>query len=74
MSEFKFQAHRGDSVSYPENTLMGIRAAKEVYGADCVEIDFGLTKDGYVILMHDSTIDRTTNGTGNFSDYTFTDG
>ena len=67
-------AHRGANskadIKYPENTLMGIRAAKEVYGADCVEIDFGLTKDGYIILMHDDTVDRTTNGTGNFSDLT----
>ena len=61
-------AHRGANnytdVPYPENTLMGIRAAKELYGADGVEIDFGLTKDGYVVLMHDTTVDRTTNGTG----------
>ena len=63
-------ANSGASIKYPENTLMGIRAAKEVYGADCVEIDFGLTKDGYVILMHDGTVDRTTNGEGNFSDFT----
>ena len=67
-------AHRGVNAGaddpYPENTLMSIRAAKEIYGADCVEIDFGLTKDGYVILMHDSTLDRTTNGEGNFSDFT----
>ena len=67
-------AHRGVNAGaetpYPENTLMAIRAAKEVYGADCVEIDFGLTKDGYVILMHDTTVDRTTNGTGNFSSFT----
>ena len=67
-------AHRGVNmgadIPYPENTLMAIKAAKEVYGADCVEIDFGLTKDGYVILMHDSTLDRTTNGKGNFSDFT----
>ncbi|MBR2371003.1 MAG: hypothetical protein IKA82_03165 [Clostridia bacterium] len=64
-------AHRGANAAavpkYPENTLMGIRAAKEVFGADAVEIDFGLTSDGYVILMHDSTVDRTTNGSGKFS-------
>ena len=67
-------AHRGanksSSIPYPENTLMGIRAAKEIYGADAAEIDFGLSSDGYAILMHDSTVDRTTNGTGNFSSFT----
>ena len=67
-------AHRGANdkadVAYPENTIMGFRAAKEKYGADAVELDFGLSKDGYAILMHDDTVDRTTNGTGNFSDLT----
>ena len=64
-------AHRGANdkadVAYPENTIMGFRAAKEKYGADAVELDFGLSKDGYAILMHDDTVDRTTNGTGKFS-------
>ena len=67
-------AHRGANdkadVAYPENTIMGMRAAKEKYGVDAVELDFGLSKDGYAILMHDDTVDRTTNGTGNFSDLT----
>lgn len=67
-------AHRGANdkadVAYPENTIMGFRAAKEKYGADAVELDFGLSKDGYAILMHDDTVDRTTNGTGKFSDLT----
>lgn len=63
-------ANTGADVDYPENTLIGIRAAKEIWGADAIEIDFGLTKDGYVIIMHDSTVDRTTDGTGNFSDLT----
>ncbi len=67
-------AHRGANdkcdVAYPENTLMAFRAAKEIYGADAIELDFGLSKDGYAILMHDNTVDRTTNGTGNFSNLT----
>ena len=67
-------AHRGANdnaeVPYPENTLMGIRAAKEIWGADAIEIDFGLTKDGYIVIMHDNTVDRTTNGTGNVSTLT----
>ncbi len=67
-------AHRGNNanseVKYPENTLIGYRSAKETYGADAVELDFGLTKDGYVVLMHDTTVDRTTNGTGSVSSFT----
>ena len=67
-------AHRGNNanseVKYPENTLIGFRSAKETYGADAVELDFGLTKDGYVVLMHDNTVDRTTNGTGTVASLT----
>ncbi len=67
-------AHRGNNANskmkYPENTLIGFRSAKETYGADAVELDFGLTKDGYVVLMHDNTVDRTTNGTGKVSSLT----
>ena len=67
-------AHRGANTGavpqYPENTLMGIRAAKEIFGADGIEIDFGLTKDGYVVLMHDDTVDRTTDGSGKLSSFT----
>ena len=67
-------AHRGAKeqaeTPYPENTLMGIRAAKEIWGADAIEIDFGLTKDEYIVLMHDTTVDRTTDGTGNVSSFT----
>ncbi len=59
-------AHRGanKAVGYPENTLMGYRAAVEEFGADAIEIDVRLTKDGYAYLMHDSTVERTTNGVG----------
>ncbi|MBE6536379.1 MAG: glycerophosphodiester phosphodiesterase family protein [Ruminococcaceae bacterium] len=63
-------ANTGADVDYPENTLMGIRAAKEIWGADGIEIDFGLTKDGYIVIMHDTTVDRTTDGTGKVSDFT----
>ncbi len=59
-------AHRGanKAVGYPENTLMGYQAAIEKFGADAIEVDLRLTRDGYIYLMHDSTLDRTTNGTG----------
>ncbi len=65
-------AHRGanKAVGYPENTLMGYQAAIEKFGADAIEVDLRMTKDGYIYLMHDSTLDRTTNGTGAGSNLT----
>jgi len=56
-------AHRGDSAHVPENTLAAFNAALEV-GADLVEFDVQLTKDGHVAVIHDATVDRTTDGRG----------
>lgn len=56
-------AHRGASAERPENTLEAIRLALDE-GAHAVEIDLKRTMDGVVILMHDATVDRTTQGTG----------
>ncbi|XP_781119.2 glycerophosphodiester phosphodiesterase 1 [Strongylocentrotus purpuratus] len=56
-------AHRGGAADAPENTLLAIQEAKK-NGADGVEVDVEITKDGVAILMHDATIDRTTDGTG----------
>ncbi|MEE4270619.1 MAG: glycerophosphodiester phosphodiesterase family protein [Thermoanaerobaculales bacterium] len=56
-------AHRGFSGAAPENTLVAIQKAIEV-GADMVEVDVTVTADGHVILLHDETLDRTTNGKG----------
>jgi glycerophosphoryl diester phosphodiesterase len=55
--------HRGAAAHAPENTLASIRRAHEL-GADWVEFDVKLTRDGVPILMHDSKLKRTTNGTG----------
>lgn len=55
--------HRGAAAIAPENTLAGLRAAAAA-GARWVEVDAKLTADGVVVLMHDDTLDRTTNGTG----------
>lgn len=52
-------AHRGDSVSAPENTLPAFKKAIE-NGADAIELDVQLTKDGTVVVMHDSSLYRTT--------------
>ena len=55
--------HRGYSLRYPENTLPALQAAKAA-GATTVEIDVVLTADGDPIILHDLTVDRTTDGRG----------
>ena len=55
--------HRGDCKNFPENTMSAFIAAYES-GADMIETDVRLTKDLELILMHDETVDRTTNGSG----------
>ena len=56
-------AHRGFSEKYPENTLEAVKGALEA-GADGVEIDARISKDGVIYCLHDDTLNRTTNGTG----------
>ncbi|MFT4157752.1 MAG: glycerophosphodiester phosphodiesterase family protein [Microbacterium sp.] len=56
-------AHRGASTTAPENTLPAIAAAATAH-ADYVEIDIRMSKDGVPVVIHDSTVDRTTDGTG----------
>jgi glycerophosphoryl diester phosphodiesterase len=56
-------AHRGASGTCPENTLAAFRRA-ELLGAHMIELDVQLTRDGEVVVVHDDTIDRTTDGTG----------
>lgn len=63
-------AHRGDWRNFPENSLTGIESAIEM-GVDIVEIDIHRTKDGVLVLQHDATIDRCTNGSGKISDMTY---
>ncbi|AEH25485.1 glycerophosphodiester phosphodiesterase family protein [Pyrococcus yayanosii] len=55
--------HRGYMSRYPENTLLAFQKALEA-GADGIELDVWLTRDGNVIIMHDETIDRTSNMRG----------
>ena len=62
-------AHRGFSGKYPENTLLAFRKAIEA-GADGIELDVHLSCDGIPVIIHDETLDRTTNGTGPVSSYT----
>ncbi|XP_049759757.1 glycerophosphodiester phosphodiesterase 1 isoform X1 [Elephas maximus indicus] len=63
-------AHRGGGHDAPENTLAAIRQAAK-NGATGVELDLEFTSDGIPVLMHDSTVDRTTDGTGRLCDLTF---
>jgi len=65
-------AHRGYHKDYQENSLKAARIAFEL-GADLVEVDARHTKDEVIVLMHDSTIDRTTEGKGNVEDFTYAD-
>ncbi|MEQ8710228.1 MAG: glycerophosphoryl diester phosphodiesterase [Rhodospirillales bacterium] len=61
--------HRGAARFAPENTLAGIRRGAEL-GARMVEFDVQPTRDGVVVLMHDTTVDRTSNGTGPVAEMT----
>ena len=56
-------AHRGASDTHPENTLPALREAARL-GAHMIEFDVALTRDDELVLMHDATVDRTTNGKG----------
>ena len=61
--------HRGARGEAPENTVAGFIYAKGL-GLDAFEFDVYLAKDDKLVVMHDPTIDRTTNGTGNVTDFT----
>ncbi len=63
-------AHRGWSKVAPENTLPAFEKALES-GADYIELDVQLTKDGELVVFHDDTIERTTDGKGFLTDYTY---
>ena len=63
-------AHRGFSGKYPENTMLAFEKAVEA-GAEGIELDVQLTKDGEIVIIHDETIDRTTDGKGFVADYTY---
>ncbi len=65
-------AHRGDLAHAPENTLPSFQQAIQK-GADGVELDAKLTVDGHVIVIHDTTVDRTTDGKGRVASFTLED-
>jgi len=63
-------AHRGAMDTHPENTLAAFREAVRL-GAHMIELDVHMTKDEHLVILHDETVDRTTNGTGKISELTF---
>ena len=64
-----YAAHRGGSLLWPENSLLAFRSAAEL-GADYLEMDVHLSRDGEVVVIHDPTLDRTTTGAGPVADRT----
>ncbi|MGE3269224.1 MAG: glycerophosphodiester phosphodiesterase [Chloroflexota bacterium] len=63
-------AHRGASGYAPENTMPAFELAREM-GAGGIETDIQVSKDGVLVLVHDTKVDRTSNGTGNVADFTW---
>lgn len=60
-------AHRGDSAHQPESTLAAFQSAIDA-GADWLEMDVQMSSDGHLVVIHDTTVDRTTNGSGRVAD------
>ena len=65
-------AHRGASGYKPENTLASFQKAISL-GVDMIELDVFAIRSGEVVVHHDKKVNRTTNGTGNISDYTWSE-
>ena len=73
MNPLKFEkplimAHRGFQTQYPENTMVSFMAAVRV-GAQFLELDVTFTRDRQIVVIHDPTVDRTTNGVGSVHSY-----
>ena len=63
-------SHRGDNRNYPENTMLAFESSLQL-GVDYIEVDIRTTSDGFLVVIHDDTVDRTTNGTGRVRQHTF---
>jgi glycerophosphoryl diester phosphodiesterase len=68
----KIWGHRGAYSSAPENTLVGFQMAAQM-GVEGVELDIQLTKDNEIVVIHDETVDRTSNGQGWVQDFTLSE-
>jgi len=69
MGETLIFGHRGSRGTHPENTLLSFEHTCKL-GAEGIELDVRMTKDHELVVIHDETIDRTTNGTGHVGDFT----
>ena len=69
MHKIKIWAHRGASGYAPENTMEAYILAHQ-YGADGIELDVQLSRDGEIVVIHDEKVDRTSNGKGLVRDFT----
>ncbi|ARU62494.1 hypothetical protein CBW65_17145 [Tumebacillus avium] len=69
LTDMPLIAHRGAAMLAPENTIPAFDAAVELQ-ADFLELDIQMSRDGALIVLHDATVDRTTNGTGAVKDLT----
>ncbi len=65
-------AHRGAMGTHPENTMAAFKESHRV-GADGIELDVQLSRDGVPVVIHDETVDRTSNGTGWVKDLTWSE-
>jgi glycerophosphoinositol glycerophosphodiesterase len=70
--DFQIGGHRGSPMMEPENTMASMEQAKSE-GADLIEFDVSLTKDGVAVLLHDDTLDRTTNLSGPIREHFYKD-
>jgi len=64
-------AHRGGAGLAPENTMAAFEAAVDLWGADMLEMDVHRSADGRIVVIHDPTVDRTSNGSGAVADLTW---
>ena len=62
-------AHRGNVAEYPENTMLAYKSAYEI-GADMIELDLHMTKDGEIVLIHDGELARTADVSGRINELT----
>ena len=69
----KIWAHRGCCLRYPENTLLAFEKAAELDGLTGIELDIQLTKDNEMVVMHNETVDKTTDGNGYIKDFTLSE-
>jgi len=67
----KIWAHRGCSQNYPENTITAFSKAVELGGLTGIELDIQMTKDDEIVVIHDERVDRTTDGIGYVTDFTY---